>query len=279
MSASPLLDHMVVNVRVDMDRAADQFAGLGFKLTPRGYHSLGSINHLMILDTDYVELIGIPAKGGVQRKEIAEGAIGFNGLVFKTEDVNATFAHLQSVDMAGEPPRSFTRPVEIDGTEQDASFSTVAVRPGVFAAGRVYFCQHHTPELVWHKPWRAHSNGAQSTSEFLVVAKHSAAEASRYATLLGLAVDRSADGSPGIDLNGARLTVLGEAAYQRRFGQLALELGDRDSIFGAISLRCNTPADAAKAAKANGGAYKWHVDGRSLLVSIPAFSTVLEFRA
>ena len=42
------LDHVVINVRADMDAAVIEFGNLGFTITPRGFHTLGSINHLMI---------------------------------------------------------------------------------------------------------------------------------------------------------------------------------------------------------------------------------------
>ena len=51
------LDHVVINARDDMDRAADIYRRLGFTLTERGYHSLGSMNHLAMFGTDYLELI------------------------------------------------------------------------------------------------------------------------------------------------------------------------------------------------------------------------------
>jgi len=38
------LDHVVINARDDMDRAAEVYQRLGFTLTERGYHSLGSMN-------------------------------------------------------------------------------------------------------------------------------------------------------------------------------------------------------------------------------------------
>ncbi len=56
----PTLDHVVINARDDMDRAADIYRRLGFTLTERGYHSLGSMNHLAMFGTDYLELIAIP---------------------------------------------------------------------------------------------------------------------------------------------------------------------------------------------------------------------------
>ena len=52
------LDHVVINVKDDMDLAQLVFSNLGFTLTPRGYHTLGSINHLMMFGSDYMELIG-----------------------------------------------------------------------------------------------------------------------------------------------------------------------------------------------------------------------------
>ena len=54
------LDHVVINARDDMDRAADVYRRLGFTLTERGYHSLGSMNHLAMFGTDYLELIAVP---------------------------------------------------------------------------------------------------------------------------------------------------------------------------------------------------------------------------
>ena len=53
----PTLDHVVVNVRDRIDDAADTYRRLGFTLTPRGYHTLGSMNHLAMFGTDYLELI------------------------------------------------------------------------------------------------------------------------------------------------------------------------------------------------------------------------------
>ena len=145
MTEGAPLDHAVINVKFEMDRAAPLFEGLGFTVTPRGYHSLGSINHLMIFGTDYLELIGLPAGIENPRPEIANSPLGMNGLVFKADDVDTTYARLDELGLAGDPPMSFTRPVALGGAEHTARFRTVKVRPDVFAAGRVYFCEHGTP--------------------------------------------------------------------------------------------------------------------------------------
>jgi hypothetical protein len=91
----PVLDHVVVDVRERMDEAAGTFAALGFQLTPRGHHTLGSMNHLAMFATDYLELLGF-GEAGAGRPELAPFPIGLNGLVFKTDDADATFAQAQS---------------------------------------------------------------------------------------------------------------------------------------------------------------------------------------
>jgi len=53
------IDHAVILVR-DLERARDTYARLGFTLTPRGTHSLGSQNHCIMFGRDYLELMALP---------------------------------------------------------------------------------------------------------------------------------------------------------------------------------------------------------------------------
>ena len=48
----PTLDHVVVNVCDRIDDGLQTYRRLGFTMTPRGYHTLGSMNHLAIFATD-----------------------------------------------------------------------------------------------------------------------------------------------------------------------------------------------------------------------------------
>ena len=66
------LDHVVINARDDMDRAADIYRRLGFTLTERGYHSLGSMNHLAMFGTDYLELIAVPKGATTGRMDLLD---------------------------------------------------------------------------------------------------------------------------------------------------------------------------------------------------------------
>ena len=275
MAEGAPLDHAVINVKYEMDRAAPLFEGLGFTLAPRGHHSLGSINHLMIFGTDYLELIGLPRGIENPRREIADSPLGINGLVFKTDDADATHAHLDGLGLAGDAPMSFTRPVALGDAEHTARFRTVKVRPGAFPAGRVYFCEHGTPELVWRQEWSTHANGATAIREFVVVAAEPEAEAARYAEVAGATGVAGGAAEQVIGLSGARLSVLSPARYGERYGALALALGGRSSIFGAVTLSTNDLAAAANAVAGSG--LPSRTEGGRVVVGVPDFDALLEF--
>jgi hypothetical protein len=174
------LDHVVINARDDTDAAEAIFAALGFQLTPRGYHTLGSLNHLMMTRGAYLEIVGVPSEGR-QRQEILDSPRGLNGIVLKTDDADGTFARLAEAGFDPLPPMDFSRPVTIDGVDHDASFRTVRMMPDFFGGGRVYFCQHLTPELVWRDEWLGHGNGFRAIDRVEVESIDPATVAARFA--------------------------------------------------------------------------------------------------
>ena len=54
------LDHIVFNTQDRMDEVVSLFEHLGFTVSPRGFHTLGSINHTIVFGSDYLELLGYP---------------------------------------------------------------------------------------------------------------------------------------------------------------------------------------------------------------------------
>ena len=272
MTSNLQLDHTVINVRGDMDAAQVLFESLGFTVTPRGYHSLGSINHLMMFGTDYLELIGVPEGGETQRQDLLTAPVGINGLVFKSENVDDTMAHLTTQGLAGDPPKAFHRPVEVDGGSQDASFRTVAARPGIFPGGRVYFCEHGTPELVWRPEWQSHTNGVTAMPEFVVVSEDPAASAENFAKLVG-GTAAKADNALSVATRDVILTVLSLAQYQARYGALASPMNGRQSIFGAMVFKTGN-LDAIRSAAASVESAE---TPNSIALRLSAYDSVLEF--
>lgn len=271
------LDHTVINVRYEMDAAAERFRALGFDLTERGYHTLGSINHLMMFGTDYLELIGLPADAqGSQsgRPDIENAPLGINGLVFKTTDVDEMYAHLQAIGMAGDPPKSFSRPVKLPEGTSDACFRTVHVRNDTFPGGRVYFCEHGTPELVWRPEWQVHANGALAMPEFVVASGDHKREAENMATLLRADVGGTGD-QLSVPLAGAAISFITPDAYRARYGDLATSMTERASIFGALVMQVKDLDGVRQIAKSAG--VPTIDEATRVVVREDQFDSVIEF--
>src|ERR1700739_1952189 len=229
------LDHVVINTLFEMDSAAALMSQLGFTLTPLGHHSLGSINHLMVFEGHYLELVGLPLQTDVLRRDVLESPRGLNGLVFQASDIDACIRQLRDSGLTRLEPQSFSRPVTIDGVEQLARFRTTRTAPELFEAGRVYYCQHYTPELVWHRPWMTHANGCSGFSELVVVTTAIETDASRYAKGAQAPAEKRAGDVWTIDtIDAFRITLLSPARYLERYGELCVEADGRSSFFGAI---------------------------------------------
>ena len=276
MPSEDCLDHAVINVKYEMDKAAALFEKLGFSLTPRGYHSHGSINHLMIFGDDYLELIGIPEKKEIERRDLIHAPIGINGIVFKANDIEDIQSRLEIADFHGDPPRAFSRPVEIDGENKEAKFWTTTVRPEIFPGGRVYYCEHNTPELVWRQEWQAHANGVTSILELVVVTYNSDHEAGHFATLLNAEVKINDAGSRCVPLNGSQVTVLSPEQYAIRYEDLALPMGDRCSIFGSIVFATNK-LNALNGALSNSNGIATIQSSERTIAQLGDYNTILEF--
>jgi len=306
----PMLDHLVVNAMFEIDAAAMCFAALGFTLTPLGYHSLGSVNHLMMLGDHYLELVGLPVGATTLRREILESRLGIDGLVFKSDDAQATYERLIGVDVDCGAPQLFSRPVEIDGCEQTARFRTTRLTPGELPGVRVYFCEHLTPQWVFGPAVPPHANGAHALTELVVVSRDPAGDARHYARIAGhtgagvhggastgAEIHADADGdiartnSVRIGLEGFDLKFVDARAYQARYGELVCNAGGRDSYFGAfvvavddlaVALECAHELAAADedclvqmltdGLEASGG-----TRGPSLAVLLRRFNTLIEF--
>jgi Glyoxalase-like domain len=272
------LDHVVINTLFDMDPAAGLMSQLGFTLTPRGFHSLGSINHLMVFEGHYLELVGLPSGTDVLRRDVLESPLGLNGLVFQAGDVEACAGLLRTDGLAMLEPQSFSRPVTIDGAEQLARFRTVRTAPDLFEAGRVYYCQHYTPELVWHRQWMSHANGCRGLSELVVVSAAIETDLSRYAKAAQVRVENRGRDVWTVDLADAfRITLMSPARYRERYGELCVEADSRDSFFGAIVFKAPDVGRIRDRALPL-SQLRSRSDERSLALLAPSLNTLFEFR-
>jgi hypothetical protein len=272
----PVLDHVVIDVRDRMDEAARSFAALGFELTPRGHHTLGSMNHLMMFATDYLELLGF-GESGASRPELAPFPVGLNGLVFKTADADAVYAHASGVGLPILPVQSFSRPVELDGKRQDARFRTTRLDPGKIAMGRVYFCEHLTPDLVWRPEWQAHPNGARAISRIVVATPAPQTTAALFRDLFGPPALSDGGDNCVLAAGTARVQLTTPAAVTAEFDEAAPEAAGRSEYLAAVEMNVRSLAETADRLRSVAGVL---IEPQRVVVPArAAFNTTLVFSA
>lgn len=136
------IDHIVITVGDKLDAALRQYEKLGFTLTPRGHHSLGTSNNLAIFTTTYLELLGYETQNADKIDSSWRFADGLTGLVFKTTDAELLFAELSArqIKLEGTAPKAFFRPVLLeDGRLLDARFKIVRLDPAYTPNGQIFF--------------------------------------------------------------------------------------------------------------------------------------------
>jgi hypothetical protein len=273
----PTLDHVVVNVRDRLDAGLETYRRLGFTMTPRGYHTLGSMNHLAIFGTEYLELIAAPS-GDTRRAEILGAPFGLNGLVFGTENSASLYATLNAAGVPVEPPLEFSRPVELTEGFRDATFRTVRLRPGTVSAGRIYFCHHFNRNLVWRDEWRHHANGAVGIERAVIAARDPSALGQLFMRMFGEGSVRQTTGGYSLAVGLSHFDIVTIAEIAREFGDAAPAGENREEYMAALTIRTRS-LDGAYAALAAGRINGIRRDPYRIVVPADeAFGVTLEFR-
>jgi hypothetical protein len=165
------IDHFVVDVGDEINFVEATYRRLGFDLSPRGRHSIGSVNHLAVFEGPYLELLGYEADSASVRSDVVGFPKGLNGLVFQPRHSKEIYHQLLERGVQALPPSHLSRPVLTANGERTAAFEVVRLAPGSSGFGRLYFCHHLTPELVWAPDRPPHDNGATHISRVRIISE------------------------------------------------------------------------------------------------------------
>ena len=271
----PRLDHVIVNLRERLDAGAEGWRKLGFTLTPKGFHTLGSSNHLAVFGDDYIELLGV--EPGNTRTDVLDWPEGLNGLAFKCPDADTAFAALARNGVPAEPPLPFSRPVAFQGGTRDAAFRVVRIPRPQVASGRVFFCDHLTPDLVWRDEWQRHANGTLAIDAAFVCADQPSGLPALFAAMFGADSVRQEPDGAVLQAGRTRIEVRSPATLSARFGETLPGAAGRTEWMAALALRTASLDQAADALHAGGIAIRREPD-RILVPAAEANQVALEFR-
>ena len=242
------IDHVVVLVR-DLDKAQQAYARMGFTLTPRGFHTLGSQNHCLMFGSDYVELLAVPKPHPAMQfftDFLAKGE-GLGAIALATDDAGGLHASLAADGIAAEAPLDFSRPVEGLG---DARFRIVQLPPEASPGCRMFACEHFTRDLVWRSEYRRHPNGATEIAAIAVVAEDAEAAAASYGRLLAAKPQKIEEGLL-VQTGSAPIALASRWKLGHRLHGVGLPLRPRPLV-AALFIRVADRAATANVLRKNG---------------------------
>lgn len=150
------IDHVVIG-STRLDEAAAALAALGFRVTPAsGHPSLGTRNRTVVLPGLYLEWLHAPQSPAdpADYRHLLRRLPGVSGFALRTTSAAEEAAR------RGLTSRAFSRPLSPDQPgSPEARFETTFLPIEPHARFFAFFCQHHTPELVWRADYAVHPNG------------------------------------------------------------------------------------------------------------------------
>ena len=218
------LDHVIILVR-DLDDADARMARLGFRPTPRGYHSahMGTANAtVMLRNGTYFETLTVlqETPANAETRAVLAEREGPFGLALKTDDAHGAADEFEAAEIAAGGALAFVRPVELPERDAGRAASrSPAPAPRRRPGASLFVCQHHTPDIVWREDYLEQPNGATGLAEVIGIADDLAAIEDAYGVIFGDRV--RAHGRPGHDRRRRRpITFLSPSAFVERFGAL-----------------------------------------------------------
>jgi catechol 2,3-dioxygenase-like lactoylglutathione lyase family enzyme len=167
------LDHVIVGVR-DLEAARRQWARLGFNSTPRGRHvGWATANYCIMLDRDYVELLGIVDPSGFTNgldQHLDAVGEGLLGIALGTTDAATTAAAWRAAGLASATAGSLMRLLESENPPVELRFANVMLDPTERAGLNLFACTHLTPAPMRRPAWLRHPNGALGIAAVTVLA-------------------------------------------------------------------------------------------------------------
>jgi catechol 2,3-dioxygenase-like lactoylglutathione lyase family enzyme len=271
------IDHVMIIVP-DLDKAADAYARLGFDVQPRGIHKgLGTANNLMILNEDYIELLGVleAQPNNLRYKEIGEQGGALANVALGTDGADLAHAAWTKAGLNPEPIIAFDRGVDIDGKEERAAFRIVRLpheaRPGV----GLFVCNHLTPQFVYRPEWQRHPNTATGISHITIAAADPVRHRAAAEKVFGADAITTGDGEMIVATGKAPFRYLTPARFDQRYpGHKPALPGDHAAVMGIKVRNMKALQDCLAANKvcADGTA-----DGRVLIPAATAANVLIEF--
>jgi len=267
----------------DLAGARDRFAAMGFTVTPPARFAEQAFATCAIMTGDtYVSISGVLDWTGVpdwMRQGMGRGVQAF---VLRSHNLDALYAETGPEGTAelqfDGTVDSIARTARIAGRDERVAFKVLRLkRQSLPGLSRVNFCQHLTPDTMWHPSLLTHANRTVALKAVTAVHEEPASALDFYRRLFGRA-ELDAAGDLTVDCGSTSLRLVRPA----RLGEIwpngfapAFESGT--PLLAGLTLTTKDAAAARRYLAAAGVETAGTSGGGIAVASRDAYGAVLEF--
>ena len=267
-------DHIVLASR-DLAAQAKLYQALGFETGPQNRHDWGTLNRIIQLQGNFLELIGIapgarlPPATPAPRQFSFGGFIGqylthregFAMLAMASSDAKADARRFEAAGIGAFDPFHFGRKgTGPDGLAREVSFTLAFAHSPLIKEAGFFTCQHRQPENFWSPAAQTHPNTAQKLAGVVMTAEYPADHAEFLGHFLEQREMLSTSMGLEIDVPGGKAEVLTPLAARFRYG---IQAGAEPSL--AAMRIAVADMDAMRACLAAGGIMALEKDHRTIV--------------
>ncbi len=283
------IDHLVLAVH-DLDAAAAFYRALGFTVGSRNRHPWGTLNHIVQMPGQFLELIAL--EPGFTKPAMSEPVYNFAGflsdflayseglamLVLESKDAHADQLTFEAVGIGKPEPFFFERRGKRpDGTDVHVAFTLAfAAAPQGTEAG-FFVCQQHFPENFWNPEFQVHPNGVSGVGAVVLQSSAPDMLASFISGFCNQAMQtvsilKAATASISFDTGRGAVDIVAPSVARDTYG----DNGNDGARFVAIRFKCQDIKSVRKVIEQCRFVSQEH-DGAILIPASAAFGVALVF--
>lgn len=282
------IDHLVVAVR-DLDRAADLYRRLGFRVGARNRHPWGTENRIVQLQSSFIELITVAPDaqiaphapksfsfGAFVRDYLAERE-GLAMLALDSTDAKADAALFAERGIGDFEPFFFQRKGKRpDGSEVEVAFTLAFARPKDAPKAGFFVCQQHFPENFWNPDFQRHDSRATDIVSVALAAPDPENLRAFLAAFTGVSPEEAVGHDLSFRLAQGHIDVMTPDDAGEVYVSIEAEMGGPSFI--AFSVGVEDIARQAKWLDAAEVPYE-HIGSRLIVPASVAFGVAIAFEA
>ena len=165
----------------------------------------------------------------------------------------------------------------MNGIEKEAAFDTVSISDNIFKAGRIYFCHHLTPNLVWIPEYSLHKNNVFEIAEITVIDNNPLSVLKKLNKITDKTKVDQKENFITVMTDDVKITLYDINSFKERYNNFGEEIKLRKEMFGSLTLKTSSLSFLRKIKQVNFPNILKFEHEKKIQILLRDYNLILEF--